>query len=51
MPLIVVLVVLPLAWWWGIATKWQYPNINNVGLIQQYITYETATYLLLLLVI
>jgi len=26
MPLIVALVVLPLAWWWGIATKWQYPN-------------------------
>jgi hypothetical protein len=26
MPLIVALVVLPLAWWWGIAIKWQYPN-------------------------
>jgi hypothetical protein len=26
MPLIVAVVVLPLAWWWGIATKWQYPN-------------------------
>jgi len=22
---------LPLTWWWGIATKWQYPNNDNMG--------------------
>jgi len=30
MPLIVALVVLPFAWWWGIATKWQYPNNHPI---------------------
>ena len=30
MPPLVALMMLPLAWWWGIATKWQYPNTKGI---------------------